>query len=135
MLSGPQVIVVLKIAVSTVTLIFLTSLVALARGQIRLHGRINIVFFILTAAALVGLEVVARVMDPQMFDYLSESTRQALYVHLCFSLPAAALLPCMLYTGLTHRRRIHLTFAVIFSFLWLGTVITGLFFLPHAAPE
>ena len=49
--------------------------------------------------------------------------------------PAAAiLLPIMLYTGLTHRRRIHLGLAILFSILWLGTFVTGIFFLPHDLP-
>jgi hypothetical protein len=40
-------------------------------------------------------------------------------------------MPVMLFTGLTHRRRWHLTLAAIFAILWIGTVVTGVFFLPH----
>ena len=58
----------------------------------------------------------------------------ALRVHLCFSVPAAVLLPVMLYTGLTHRRSLHLVLAVLFAILWLGTFVTGVFYLPHTAP-
>jgi hypothetical protein len=54
-LTGPQFILLLKAAVLAVTVLFLVSLVALARGQYRLHGRINMVFFALTVAALLGL--------------------------------------------------------------------------------
>jgi uncharacterized membrane protein YozB (DUF420 family) len=131
LLTGPNVILTLKAAVIVVTVIFLASLVALARGQYRLHGRINMVFFTLTLVALIGLEVVARIIDPTLFDYFDEETRRALTVHLCFSLPATAIMPLMLFTGLTHRRYIHVRLAALFATLWFGTVITGVFFLPH----
>ena len=52
MLTGPNVILTLKVAVAAVTVLLLASLVALARGQYRLHGRINLVFFTLTLAAV-----------------------------------------------------------------------------------
>jgi len=50
---------------------------------------------------------------------------------LCFSLPATAIMPLMLFTGLTHRRPIHLRLAALFATLWIGTVVTGVFCLPH----
>src|SRR5438132_8351328 len=133
MLSAPTIILTLKIAVIAVTLLFLASLVPLARGNYRLHGRINIVFFILTITALVGLEVVARVLSPDMFsEYFTQTDAwNALVVHLSFSLPAALTLPLMLYTGTRRKRRAHLALAVILSILWTGTFITGVFFLPH----
>jgi len=130
-LTGPEVILTLKIAVCAVTLLLLSALVALARGNYWLHGRINMVFFVLTVTALVGLELVARVIDPSLFDYFDDRTRRILAIHLCFSLPSAAIMPVMLFTGLTHRRRLHLTLAGIFIVLWTGTVVTGVFFLPH----
>ena len=131
MLTGPEVILTLKIAVCAVTLLLLSALVALARGNYWLHGRINMVFFVLTVTALVGLELVARVIDPSLFDYFNDRTRRILAIHLCFSLPSAAIMPVMLFTGLTHRRRLHLTLAGIFIVLWTGTIVTGVFFLPH----
>ena len=134
MLTGPNVILALKVAVAAVTALFLTSLLALARGHYRLHGRLNIAFFSLTVAALVGLEVVVRVLDPRIFDYFDERTRLVLTVHLTFALPAAALMAAMLCTGLTRRRDLHLYLAGAFSVLWAGTFVTGIFFLPHAAP-
>ena len=51
MLTGPNVILTLKIAVAAVTVILAASLICLLRGRYRLHGRLNIVFFILTVAA------------------------------------------------------------------------------------
>ena len=136
MLTAANVILLLKIAVTGVTLLLLASFVALARGNYRLHGRINIVFFALTLAALLGLEGIARLAEPEMFQrYFKETNAEnALAVHLAFSVPAASLLPFMLYTGLTHRRTIHLALASIFGILWIGTLVTGIFFLPHAPP-
>lgn len=131
MVSGPHIILALKIAVIVVTLLFLFSLLALSRGNYRLHGWINIAFFTLTALALVGLEVIVRLIQPDVFDYFDRETRVVLRVHLCFSLPAAALMGAMLYTGLTRRREVHLYLAGAFTILWIGTFITGVFFLPH----
>jgi uncharacterized membrane protein YozB (DUF420 family) len=132
-LTGPQVIISLKIAVLAVTLLFLMSLAALLKGNYRLHGRINLVFFFLTVTALMGLEVVVRILDPDIFQYFDADPvkARALTIHLCFSLPATTLMPAMLFTGLTHRRKLHLTLAVFFAILWTGTFITGIFFLPH----
>jgi uncharacterized membrane protein YozB (DUF420 family) len=130
--SGPNVILALRVAVAAVTVLFAVSLVAVARGRIRLHGRINLAFFILTLTALLGLELVARVLSPGIFaEYFAAypERRQALNVHLGFALPAAVLLPFMLVTGLRRRRTWHLTIAVLFGMLWLGTFITGTFFL------
>ena len=131
MLTGPEVILTLKVAVCAVTLLLLSALIALARGNYWLHGRINMVFFVLTVTVLVGLELVARVIDPSLFDYFDDRTRRILAIHLCFSLPSAAIMPVMLFTGLTHRRGLHLTLAGVFTVLWTGTVVTGVFFLPH----
>lgn len=136
MLSGTEIVLALKISVMAVTVILLSSLVALASGNYRLHGRLNLAFFTLTLAALLGLEVLAHVVKPSpLASYLSnEDTLQALRIHLAFSIPAAIVMPAMLYTGLTHRRRLHLSLATIFGALWTGTFITGIFFLPHSLP-
>jgi uncharacterized membrane protein YozB (DUF420 family) len=132
-MSAATVILTLKIAVIAVTLLFAASLVALWRGKYRLHGQINVAFFILTLAALLGLEVVARILSPDMFSAHFEQTGswEALQIHLSFALPAALVLPLMLYTGKTHKRRAHIGLAIVFVALWTGTVITGVFFLPH----
>jgi uncharacterized membrane protein YozB (DUF420 family) len=125
------VILGLKIAVAAVTILLLASLLALSRGNYRLHGRINLIFFTLTLLALLGFEVIIRMIDPQIFEYINadEHLRQALNVHLCFSVPSALLMPAMLYTGLTHRRGAHLALACLFGILWLGTFVTGIFTL------
>jgi uncharacterized membrane protein YozB (DUF420 family) len=135
-LAAGSIILVLKIAVVAVTLLLIASLVALARGNYRLHGRINLAFFFLTLAALVGLEVVARIWSPTLFSDFFEAhqAHTALTVHLSFSLPAAVLLPFMLATGLRRRRNWHVGLGVVFLVLWTGTFITGVFFLPHIEP-
>jgi hypothetical protein len=128
------VILVLKIAVIAVTLLWLASLVALALGKTRLHGRINIVFFALTLAALIGLEVIVRIVSPGIFDDYQHHMESAMVVHLSFSVPAAVLLFVMLFTGLKHHRKFHIAAGILFSVLWTGTFITGVFFLRHEIP-
>jgi hypothetical protein len=139
---GPYVILSLKIAVAVVTVLFLSSLVALAKGRYRLHGRINLVFAILTLIAVLGLEAVSRVVYPwisgdekDLFSYFDPTTRAALRIHLCFSVPAALVLLVMLSTGLAHRRTLHIATGVLFALLWVGTFVTGIFFLPHSFPS
>jgi uncharacterized membrane protein YozB (DUF420 family) len=133
MITGPTVILALKVAVAAVTVLLLASLVALARGNYRLHGRINLGFFTLTLVALLGFEVIIRIIEPRIFQYImdNDELRQSLNIHLCFSVPSALLMPAMLYTGLTHRRTPHLVLAALFSALWIGTFVTGVFLLPH----
>lgn len=133
MLTGPNVLLALKVAVIAVTVLLLASLAALLRGNYRLHGRINIAFFTLTVVALIGFEAIIRVIEPAIFDYIVQNAvlKQRLDIHLCFSVPATLLMPIMLYTGLTHRRTPHLVLAALFGTLWLGTFVTGVFFLPH----
>jgi hypothetical protein len=132
-LSAGSIILILKIAVGAVTCLLAVSLAALCRGNYRLHGRINIVFFVLTLSALLGLEVVARVLVPDLFreHFERHQAQRALAVHLAFSMPAAALLFAMLLTGLGHRRHWHIGLGVVFLLLWAGTFVSGVFFLPH----
>ena len=135
MLSPEIVILILKIAVIAVTVLLTASLTALWFGRYRLHGRINVVFFILVLVALLGLELVTQIATPGMLqDYLRrQGAENALNVHLCFSVPAALVLPAMLWTGLKRHRQVHITMGVVFLVLWVGTFITGIFFLPHSA--
>lgn len=136
MLTGPNVILTLKGAVAAVTVLFLLSLLVLWRGNYRLHGRINLAFFTLTLVTLLGFELIIQIIEPEIFQYIKQNAelRRQLNVHLCFAVPSALLMPAMLYTGLTHRRNVHVLLAVLFSILWAGTVVTGVFFLPHAEP-
>ena len=114
------------------TVILLAALVAIATGRQRLHGRLNVIFFTLTLVTLLGFEVVIHIIYPDMSSYIKEHEELAriLRIHLCFSIPSALLMPVMLYTGLSQRRRLHITLAVAFAILWTGTVVTGVFFMP-----
>jgi uncharacterized membrane protein len=135
-MNAGLIILVLKVAVALVTVLLAGSLIALARGNYRLHGRINTVVFVLTLVALLGLEVVARLLEPELFSqYLEQrDATQALRVHLGFSMPAALLLFFMLGTGRAHRRYLHIGLGIVFLALWTGTFITGIFYLPHELP-
>jgi hypothetical protein len=129
-------ILILKIAVILVTLLLAASLLALARGRYVLHGRLNVAVVALTLAALLGLEVVARILYPDIFSIHFEKhhAQGRLLTHLAFSLPSAVLLPVMLYLGFHHKRSLHVGLGVLFLMLWTGTFITGVFFLPHTEP-
>lgn len=132
MLTGPHIILTLKVLVSFVTVLFGASLVALAAKRTRLHGRINTLFFALTMFTVVGFEVLLQFVDVSTtFD---AEARQALRIHLYFAIPSALLLPIMLLTGKLHRRGTHIVFGLAFALLWTGTFVTGVFFLPHSAP-
>src|SRR5687768_9498276 len=122
-MTASIVILSLKIAVTAVTLLLIASLVALAMGRVKLHGRINLVFFSLTLTALVGLELTVHVLYPGMVQtYLAaKDNLTELYVHLGFSLPSAVLLFFMLFTGLKHHRRLHIASGILFGLLWTGT--------------
>jgi hypothetical protein len=109
-------------------------LLALVRGNYRLHGRLNLGFMILTLIAVFGLEFLIRVYDPEMFRYFDPATQRIMAIHLCFSVPATVLLPAMYFTGRSGRRRVHLMLATLFLICWIGTFITGIFFLPHTPP-
>jgi hypothetical protein len=127
-LTGPNIILTLKVAVIAVTVLLGVSLAALAAGRQRLHGRINLAFFLLTLTAVLGLELIIRFIDPTTFDYIRDIP--AMRVHLCFAVPSVLLMSAMLFTGLKHFRLVHLTVAVLFAVAWTGTFITGIFFLP-----
>jgi hypothetical protein len=131
-LTAENVLITLKVAVAAVTVLLVASLLALAWGNYRLHGRINTVFFVLTLTALIGLEVVVRLLHPTMFEtyFLERDAQQAIQIHLAFSMPAALLLMAMLYTGWKGRRSLHIALGLVFLVLWAGTFVTGIFFLP-----
>ncbi len=131
MLTGPNVILALKIAVAAVTVILIASLACVLRGKYRLHGRLNMIFFALTLTAVIGLEAIIRFIDPTIFDYFTDDERERMTIHLCFSIPSTVLLPLMLVTGLTHRRWMHILMGVAFLTCWAGTFYTGIFLLPH----
>ena len=131
MLTPGAVILALKIAVAAVTVLLAASLVALAAGKPRWHGRINTVFFALVLVTVIGFEVVIRFVLPDLTAGFTAEQRQALLIHLGFSVPAALMLPAMLITGRRRYKTAHAVLAVGFLVLWAGTLVTGVFFLPH----
>lgn len=132
MFSPENVILSLKVAVGAVTVLFALSLVALAARRPGLHGRLNTAFFILTMLTVIGFEVVIRLVNPHLTEGFSPAQRSALAVHLGFSIPSAVLLPAMLYTGRRRLLKYHVPLACLFTVLWAGTFVTGIFFLPHS---
>lgn len=133
MLTPTFVILSLKVAVTAVTLLLCASLVALYRGNARLHGRINLAFFILTMAALVFFELATRVLDPNLFEAIWKDPALAtrLRIHLGFAVPSAILMCAMIFTGLKRRIRVHQKIAWFFIACWGGTFYTGIFWLPN----
>src|SRR5579875_859645 len=93
MLTGPNILLTLKIAVAVVTVLLLAAIAAAAQGNYRLHGRLNLIFFILTSVAVLSLEVVVRLLAPDVFDYINSDNalRRALNCHLWFSVPSASI--------------------------------------------
>jgi hypothetical protein len=131
MLSPGDVILTLKVAVGAVTVLLVASLAALAAGKPRWHGRINTVFFALTVATVLGFEFVIRLVQPDLTAGFTAEQHEALRVHLGFALPAAVMLPAMLFTGRREYKSAHRLMAAVFLVLWAGTFVTGVFFLPH----
>ena len=80
---------------------------------------------------MLGLEVIIRFIDPTLTDGFSPEAREALRIHLFFAVPSALCIPAMWLLGWYGRKRMHLGLSVIFSLAWVGTIITGLIFLPH----
>ena len=132
MLTPAIVIVILKVAVSAVTVLLVASLLALVYRRPRLHGQINRVFFALTMSTVLLFEGIIRFVNPELTSGFSPEQREALTIHLAFAIPSAVLLPIMLYTGVRRRKRLHVTIAFGFLALWAGTFVTGVFFIPHS---
>lgn len=129
MLDAGTIILILKIAVIAVTVLLAGSLVALWQGNYRLHGRINIAFFVLTLTALLGLELIANILAPGMFQEHLErhGATEAFATHLWFAVPSTILLLAMLPSGWRHYRRVHIGLGVVFLGFWIGTLVTGVF--------
>ena len=127
--TGPDIILTLKILVTAVTVLLVASIVALVLGKPRWPGRINTVFFVLTMMTVAGFEILLQFVDVKStFD---PATRESLRIHLYFAVPSAIVLPGMFLTGIRRRKSIHLALSVVFVTLWVGTFITGVFYLPH----
>ena len=128
--TGPEILLTLKVLVSAVTVVFAAAVVAIATGHRRLHGRLNLAFFVLTMTTVLGFELLLR-LGTDVSASFSPEAKAALRIHLVFAVPSALLLPLMLWSGATRRRRLHVPLAVVFTLLWAATVYTGLFTLPN----
>ena len=128
--TGPQIILTLKVLVVAVSVLFAAAIVAIALGRKKLHGRLNTAFFILTMTTVVGFELLLRFFVDVSATF-SDEARQALRVHLYFAIPSAVLLPVMLLSGARHWKKLHVACGLIFTLVWIGTFVTGVFFLPH----
>src|SRR6478609_22205 len=91
------------------------------------------VVILVLKVALIALEVIVRLLDPELMNAFLEKHNAIgmLHTHLMFSMPAAVVLFAMLYTGLRHVRFVHIGLGIAFLILWTGTFITGVFYLPH----
>ncbi len=130
-MSGPEIILTLKVLVSVVSVLFAVAVWAIATGRKKLHGRINTAFFVLTLTTVVGFEVLLKVQG-NVTDHFTPEERAALRLHLCFAIPSAALLLVMMGSALLKWKRFHRACGLLFAVLWLGTFVTGVFFLPHS---
>ena len=128
--TGPEIILALKVLVCAVTVLFVAAILAIATGRRKLHGRINTAFFVLTMTTVIGFELLLR-FGVDVTSTFSDEARQALRVHLGFAVPSALVMPVMFWSGITSRQRLHRPLAVVFTLLWIGTFVTGVFFLPH----
>ncbi len=131
MLTGPDIILTLKVLVAAVTVLFAAAVWAIATGRKKLHGRLNTAFFVLTLTTVVGFELLLR-FGVEVSSTFTDTERQALFVHLWFAVPSAVLLLVMMGSALLKWKRFHRACGLVFAVLWLGTFVTGVFFLPHA---
>lgn len=136
-MTAPLLIIFLQGAVLAVTVLLAAALVALALGRRTLHGKLNTIFFVLAVTTVFGLEVVVRIVWPHLSAEFFDPAgpyRQPLLVHLCFSVPATIILAAMMYTGRYRHGATHRALSGLFLILWIGTVVTGVFYLPNSVP-
>lgn len=133
MLTGPVIILALKIAVGAVTVLLLVALWALARGKYWLHGRLNTLFTVLTLTAVVVFEGLLQA-GVDVTGHFTPADRVALYVHLGFVIPLIPVMLLMTWSGWRHRGHLHVRLGIVFLVLWTGMFVTGVFFLPHSPP-
>jgi hypothetical protein len=129
--ESATIILTLKVLVSAVTVLYAAAIAAILCGRRKLHGRLNTAFFVLTLTTVIGFELLLRLGMDASATFSAEAMR-ALRIHLCFAVPSAVLLPVMMLSGVKHWKRLHVATGILFTILWLGTFVTGVFFLPHS---
>jgi hypothetical protein len=130
-LSGPDIILTLKVLVSIVTALFAAAVGAIATGRKKLHGRINTAFFALTLTTVVGFEGLLR-LQGNVTEHFTTDEKRALFIHLWFAVPSVLLLLLMMGSAVLKWKRFHVACGILFSLFWVGTFVTGVFFLPHS---
>lgn len=130
MLNAPTILLALKVLVSAVTVLFAASIIALLTHRVKLHGRINTIFFILTLATVLGFELLLRI-GTDVTSQFSPEAKAMLRIHLLFAIPAAILLPIQFVLGIKGYKKAHVPLGLLFTLLWIGTFITGVIYLPH----
>jgi hypothetical protein len=132
-MTGPNVILFLKVAVGVTTLVLVASLVALALRRPRLHGVLNVIVTALLFVAVLGFEAVLHLVGVDVTAHMDDAAREALTVHLWFAVPLLPAVVAMLFTGRKRRIAWHLGMSLVFVVLWVGMFVTGMFFLPHTS--
>jgi len=130
-LNGPAIILTLKVLVIAVTVLYAAAILAIVSKRKKLHGRLNTAFFFLTVTTVVGFELLLRLGVDVAATFTPEA-REALRIHLYFAVPSAIVLPAMMLSGARHWKVFHVSLGILFTLLWIGTFITGVFFLPHS---
>ena len=131
MFNGPAIILTLKVLVIAVTVLYAAAILAIASNRKKLHGRLNTAFFLLTLTTVVGFELLLR-LGVDVAATFTPDAREALRIHLYFAVPSAIVLPAMMLSGVRHWKVLHIYLGILFTLLWIGTFITGVFFLPHS---
>ncbi len=127
----------LQIAVSLMTPILLFGIVQAAKGNIKLHKRINGGIVLVVMLAVLGLVVSSQMLG---FDYSSISTDEAminlgpaemktrLIIHRTFSNLLFITLLMTTFSGAVKKYKLHKQMGKLTLFFWFGTLISALLF-------
>jgi uncharacterized membrane protein YozB (DUF420 family) len=127
----------LQIAVSLMTPLLLFGIVQAAKGNIKLHKRINGGIVLVVLIAVIGLVLSSQVFG---FDYNSISTDEAminlgpaemktrLIIHRTFSNLLFITLLVTTFSGAVKKYKLHKTMGKLSLFFWFGTLISALLF-------
>ena len=97
----------------------------------RRNNRRRTIFTLTSRRFLTSRVVIAGLIRPDLTAGFTAEQHEALRIHLGFAIPAAIMLPAMLLTGKRELKTLHKFLGAIFLVLWIGTFVTGVFFLPH----
>ena len=127
----------LQIAVSLMTPLLFFGIMQAAKGNLKLHKRINGGIIVVVLIAVIGLVLTSQVFG---FDYNSISTQEAiinigpsemrtrLIIHRCFSNLLFISLMITTFSGAVKKYKLHRKMGKLTVFFWLGTLISALLF-------